>query len=59
MKITLKPIKFVDRSIDMSPLAVIVMVPRDKKAAVARSYEQLVTYQGLDPDRAKSLLGIS
>jgi hypothetical protein len=40
-------------------LAALVKSPVPKELVTARSYEQLVTSQGVHPDRAKRLLGLT
>ena len=60
MRIIPKPIKLIERPhLKMSALEVLVTLPQiPKERVVARAYQQLVTGQGVHPDRAKQLLGL-
>ena len=61
MRIIPKPIKLIERPhVEMSALEVLVTFPKvPKEQVTARAYQQLVTGQGVHPDRAKQLLGLS
>lgn len=52
MKIQLRPVK-------PAAIAKVVSPKTSKKPMVERSYQHLVTSQGVSPDRAKQLLGLT
>jgi len=60
MKILVKPLVLIDRPyIDVSALEALVTYPKaPRETLVERAYQQLVTGQGVHPDRAKRLLGL-
>jgi hypothetical protein len=60
--IRLKPVSFVHRPSlpeGVTPLPFVLSATAPKEVVMARSYKQLVTSQGVHPERAKELLGLA
>jgi len=57
MKIVTKPIRLIDRP-NLPLNAFETLVAAHKPQAKTRAYQQLVTSQGVHPDRAMALLGL-
>ena len=56
----IKPIQFVPRKgLAADAVMGVLLSKAPKDVVLARSYEQLVTRQGVHPDRAKQLLGLT
>jgi hypothetical protein len=57
MKVQPKPVKLLNHP-EVPAIAALVPASAPKGQVATRSYQQLVTQQGVSPERAKQLLGI-